>query len=83
MTETDIEELNLYLDDFDGWVELHIDANNESQFIENYDFDRDIISINDYCYIYSNPDYFDKFDSYDVYFYDTKTEILYYFHNNI
>ncbi len=85
MTETDIEEFNLYLDDFDGWVELHIEAGNESkeQFVKNYDFDRNIISTNDYCYIYSNPDYNDKFDSYDVYFYDTETETLYYFHNNI
>lgn len=86
MTETDIEELNLYLDDFDGWVELHIDANTESQFIENYDFDRDIISTNDYCYIYDSAnydDFYEKFNSYDLYFYDTETEILYYFHNNI
>ena len=88
MTETDIEEFSLYLDDFDGWVELHIESGNESkeQFVQNYDFDRNIISINDYCYIYDSADYDDfyaKFESYDLYFYDTETEILYYFHNNI
>lgn len=39
-----------------------------------------VISINDYCYI---DDFYKKFDSYNLYFYDTETEILYYFHNNI
>ena len=88
MTKTDIEELNLYLDDFDGWVELVTDETGEpnEQFVENYDFDRNIISTNDYCYIDDSADYDDfykKFDSYNLYFYDTETEILYYFHNNI
>lgn len=88
LTETDIEELNLYLDNFDGWVELITDETGEpnEQFVENYDFDRDIISINDYCYIDDSADYddfYEKFDAYDLYFYDTETEMLYYFHNNI
>lgn len=85
LTQADIEELNLYLDNFEDWVGLVTDERDEpnEQFVKSYDFDRNIISINDYCYIYSNPDYNDKFDSYDVYFYDTETEILYYFHNNI
>lgn len=88
MTETDVEEFNLYLDNFDGWVEIATDENYEpnEQFIKNYDFDRNIISTNDYCYIYDSAEYddfYEKFDSYDLYFYDTETETLYYFHNNI
>ncbi len=84
MTEEDIEELNSYLDNYDEWVAVFSDEISETnkQFVETYDFDRSIISITDYCYIYSNPDY-PKFSSYDLYFYDTETEILYYFHNNI
>lgn len=81
MTEEDIEESNLYIDDFEGWVALITDETNEAnkQFAEIYDFDRKIISTNDYCYI---DDYIEP-SSYDLYFYDTETEILYYFHNNI
>lgn len=84
MTEEDIEELNSYLDNYDEWVAVFSDEISETnkQFVETYDFDRSIISITDYCYIYSNPDY-PEFSSYDLYFYDTETEILYYFHNNI
>ena len=88
MTETDIEELNLYLDNFEDWVALVTDERYEpnEQFVENYDFDRNIISTNDYCYIddsADNDDFYAKFESYDLYFYDAETEILYYFHNNI
>ena len=84
MTEEDIEELNSYLDNYDEWVAVFSDEISETnkEFVETYDFDRSIISTTDYCYIYSNPDY-DKFASYDLYFYDTETDILYYFHNNI
>lgn len=84
MTEEDIEELNSYLDNYDEWVAVFSDEISETnkQFVETYDFDRSIISITDYSYIYSNPDY-PEFSSYDLYFYDTETEIFYYFHNNI
>ncbi len=80
MTNTDIEEFNLYLDNFEEWVALVTDETygGNKQFLETYDFDREIISTKDYCFInvYGEP------DSYDLYFYDTETEILYYFHNN-
>ena len=88
LIQADIEELNLYLDNFEDWVALVTDERYEpnEQFVKNYDFDRNIISTNDYCYIYDSADYDDfyaKFESYDLYFYDTETETLYYFHNNI
>lgn len=85
MTDDDIKELNRYLDNYDEWVDViteEITDDMTRKFSETYDFNRNIISNEDYCYIYSNPDY-PEFSSYDIYFYDTETEILYYFHNNI
>lgn len=85
MTDENIEELNRYLDNYDEWVDIiteEITDDMTREFAETYDFNREIISTEDYCYIYDNPDY-PEFSSYDLYFYDTETEILYYFHNNI
>ena len=35
-----------------------------------------------YLYIYDDPDY-DRLGNYDVYLYDSDTDVLYFFHNNI
>lgn len=89
MTEEDIKELNSYIDNYEEWVDVfteEIDDEMDREFAESYDFNRNIISTNDYCYIYDSADYddfYEKFNSYDLYFYDTETETLYYFHNNI
>ncbi len=86
MTEEDIIELNSYIDNYEEWVDvIKEDITNDmnKEFADTYDFDRDIISTKDYCYIYNENDYANRFNSYDLYFYDTETEIFYYFHNNI
>lgn len=89
MTEEDVKELNEYIDNYEEWVDAiteEITGDMDREFAETYDFNRNIISTDDYCYIYDSVDYddfYEKFDSYDLYFYDTETEILYYFHNNI
>ncbi len=81
MTNEDIEKLNLYIDDFESWVSAYEGNTEDRELVDNYDFNREIISTNDYCYIYDHPDY-PEFLYYNIYFYDTETEILYYFHNN-
>lgn len=53
-----------------------------SVFKDNYDFDKNIISNNDYIYIYDKPSY-PKLGFYNIYYIDAETNILYYFHNNI
>ena len=68
-----------YLENFEGWVDICEDFPAES-----YDFDRSIISGNDYFYIlnrYEEPEM--EFDSYNLYFFDLESQTLYYFHNNI
>lgn len=82
MTNEDIEALNLHIDNYEEWIVVISDDEEERDLVENYDFNREIISTEDYCYIYDNPDY-PEYGYYNIYFYDTETEILYYFHNNI
>lgn len=82
MTQEDITEFNLYLENFEDWVSVAKGDTSGLDLVRNYDFDKNMISTKDYCYIDSN-DELDEFVSYNLYFYDTETEILYYFHNNI
>lgn len=89
MSEEDIENFNRYIVVYEDWVDVISDDVNDRDLVTHYDFDKSIISINDYYYIYDysyvDPDL--EFEpepcSFDLYFYDTETGILYYFHNNI
>lgn len=53
-----------------------------------YDFDKNIIKEGGYFYVYtmegavSGGVTYEKFDHYDVYYFDLDSQILYYFHNN-
>lgn len=55
----------------------------------NYRFSRDDIDESDYLYISyrcgepTGEGVYAKYDSYKVYFFDSQTATLYYFHNNI
>lgn len=87
MNEEDVEEFKYYLTCYDEWIDVISDDMNDRDLVRNYDFDQSIISTNDYCYIddYTlvDPNFELKPDSYNLYFYDAETGILYYFHNNI
>ena len=85
MTEADIATFANYLEDFEGWVELH---NHTEELYLHYAFDSSIIDTEDYFYLYTNPDYptygpNNVCGSYNIYFFDAQSETLYYFHNNI
>lgn len=71
-----------HLEDFEGWVELIRENDPGQEVPKEYDFTTNVISEDDYLYIYDDPDYPDL-GSYNVYFFDTETLTLYYFHNNI
>ncbi len=75
-------ELEKHISDFENWVDVHSRTDENDELVKNYDFDESVISIDDYVYIYDDPDY-SELGNYDVYFFDTETRILYYFHNNI
>ena len=71
-----------FLDHFESWVDTIKGTTPDSELVNNYSFDRAVIDSEDYFYIYQgNSDY--KFECYDIWFFDSQTKILYYFHNNI
>lgn len=85
--QSDIDALNEHLDDFELCIETHREGNASREIVVNYDFNRSIIDSGDYLYIDSQKHTFDDgvelLSSYDIYFFDTQTNTLYYFHNNI
>ena len=89
--ELDLAKINEHLDNFESWIETFREDDPSEEIVENYDFDRTIIDNEDYIYIDSEKKTTTWEDgtttttlaSYDVYFFDTQTQILYYFHNNI
>ena len=82
MSAADIQKLYTYLDDYEQWVSLVQRDDPNQELAKGYDFSRDIIDTKDYLYIYDDPDY-PKYGCYDIYFLDSQTSTLYYFHNNI
>lgn len=84
---TDLMLLNEHLDDFENWIEYYKREDALSKLVIHYDFNRSCIDDNDYLYICSQKYDLDngktEIVSYDVYFYDCQTNILFYFHNNI
>ena len=79
--------IQTHLDDFDGWIETIGRVEQDSKVVANYDFDRSVIDTEDYFYIDSEEhtweDGYTALVNYDVYIFDTQTQILYFFHNNI
>ena len=76
-------ELNEYLNNFEKWVSACAE---DSDLKMNYNFDRSIIDKNDYFCIRdkaSEDSSYTAFNDYDIYVFDSQTEQLYYFHNNI
>ncbi len=85
--ESDLATIEEYLDDFEQWIELIRQSGEGSEVVNGYDFRRAWIDTEDYFYIDSEEhtwsDGYTSLVNYDVYFYDTQTQVLYYFHNNI
>ena len=85
--QSDIDVLNEHLDDFESWIETYREGDASRDIVVNYDFDRSFIDNADYLYINSEKhtwdDGYTSLVNYDVYFFDTQTNTLYYFHNNI
>ena len=82
LTEDSKADLTAHIDNFEGWIQTIQNTNPENEVVLQYDFDRSVISDADYLYIYDNPAY-SEFGCYTVYYFDTETNTLYYFHNNL
>ena len=82
----DLEDLNEHLDDFERWIETFREGDASREIVVNYDFDRSIIDSEDYFYLESEKSMFDGvlfLVNYDLYFFDSQTNTLYFFHNNV
>ena len=82
VSEENRETMDSFIDDFEEWVSVIGNNDPADELAVNYSFDRSIIDSLDYYYIYENKDY-PKFGCYDVWFFDSQTNLLYYFHSNI
>ena len=87
INEKDLTAINTHLDDFESWIETIKDGRPSNEVVVNYDFNRSIIDTEDYLYIDSEEHTWDDGSTslvrYNVYLFDTQTQVLYYFHNNI
>lgn len=85
--ESDKEVILVHLDDFEVWIEAIKNNDASNEVVVNYDFDREIIDTEDYFYIDSEEETWDDGETalvkYNIYLFDTQTQVLYYFHNNI
>ena len=84
--QADLDNLNEHLDDFESCIASCRENDETCEIVVNYDFDRSLIDCEDYLYIDSEK-HADNgctvFVYYHIYFFDTQTNTLYYFHNNI
>ena len=82
----DVEKVMPYIENFENRVRI---SPMDSELVQHYDFDKTRIDGDDYYYIDSKEGEpigsgtYRKFDNYDVYFFDTDSWTLYYFHSNI
>lgn len=82
-------ELLGYIDEFEQVIDSLRDGDEGADLVNNYRFSRADIDESDYLYIYDREGkaigdgVYSKYDSYNVYFFDSQTTTLYYFHNNI
>ena len=82
VAEDDIETIGAFVDNFENWVDAIKRNAPYDELVLNYSFDCSIIDTDDYFYIYEKENY-PKYGCYDLWFFDTQTNNLYYFHNNI
>ncbi len=82
--QSDINVLNEHLDDFENMIETFRNNDASREIVVNYDFDRSLIDCEDYLYIDAEKhtdNGYTVFVYYHIYFFDTQTNTLYYFHN--
>lgn len=90
--DSDIEHrINLLLDDYEEWVRMteNPDSMTGDDISKVYSFKR--TQIDDSDWYYCNVESFESLDieeaylyaDYDLYYFDTRTQTLYYMHNNI
>ena len=80
ITESDIEEIEHNISEFEFWVSSSGEDEKDKSLYENYDFDVSIIDTNDYWFVE-----YDETDErvFDLFIFDTETNVLYGFSYSI
>ena len=78
----DMETLGLFLDNYEQWIAAVESNDPEDELVVNYAFDRTIIDTEDHFYIYTKDEDHPLYD-YDIWFFDSQSKTLYYFHANL
>lgn len=80
ITTDDTERILAHIEDFETWI--------PDEWAENYDFDKSVVSTDDFFYLYTKAGQrfnqysnYDEFDVYKLYYFDMDKQILYYFSN--
>ena len=85
--ESDLPEIYRHLDDFEEWIATIGTNDATNEVVVHYDFDRALIDLEDFFYLYSEEhtwsEGYTSLVNYNLYFFDSQTSVLYYFHNNI
>ena len=82
VTQADIETICGFLDNYEQWIETFRNDDPDDDLVQNYHFDRNILDTQDYFYIYNHYEE-EPYWNYDLWVFDSQTNVLYYFHNNI
>ena len=83
VSESDIENITGFFENFRGWIEQDKQRNNK------YSFDDSIISAGDFFRLVTKEGEkiaggaYGKYDNYTLYFFDLESQTLYYIHANI
>ncbi|MBE7065022.1 MAG: hypothetical protein E7384_04310 [Ruminococcaceae bacterium] len=79
ITADDTERILAHIENFEMWVEV-------VDWKENYDFDKSIVSTDDFFYLYTKAGQrfnqysnYEEFDVYKLFYFDIDMQILYYF----
>ena len=90
--DSDQDKINRLLDNFESLIYTYKEADATQEIVAKYDFDKTCIDEEDHIYIEYEESVIETLDnektlsvflSYDIYFFDVQTQILYYFHNNL
>ena len=78
MTEQNIKEILCYIDGYESFIN-GFGTDGVEGIKEVYDFDKSVIDTNDYFHIIGG----DSYTFFTLFYFDTESQILYYFHNSI
>jgi len=82
VSQEDIEVICDFLDDYESFIQYVREYDPGDALGKNYYFNRPLLDMEDYFYIWTSdsahPDW-----NYDLWVFDTQTNVLYYFHTNI